>query len=136
MVARVTLAEVDVVRTSLGELVEFYEQSVPPAQHAEEGYEGGSSRRRDPSSSWASRSRSCSTRALVRARRPSRAFAGPLCTGLTRDSRLSAVTPRPHPRPLKCRLRTRAARIHAARKPRCEIRAPHRCGSKPRVGRL
>jgi hypothetical protein len=41
MVARVTLAEVDVVRTSLGELVEFYKQSVLPAQHAQDGYEGG-----------------------------------------------------------------------------------------------
>lgn len=41
MVARVTLAEVDVVRKSLHELVEFYKQSVLPAQHAQEGYEGG-----------------------------------------------------------------------------------------------
>lgn len=41
MVARVTLAEVDVVRKSLDELVEFYRQSVLPAQHAQDGYEGG-----------------------------------------------------------------------------------------------
>ena len=41
MVARITLAEVDVVRKSLDELVEFYEQSVLPAQHAQDGYEGG-----------------------------------------------------------------------------------------------
>jgi hypothetical protein len=41
MVARVTLAEVDVVRQSLGELVEFYKESVLPAQHARDGYEGG-----------------------------------------------------------------------------------------------
>ena len=41
MVARVTLAEVDVVRTSLDDLVEFYEQSVIPAQHAQDGFEGG-----------------------------------------------------------------------------------------------
>lgn len=36
MVARVTLAEVDVVRQSLGRLVEVYKQSVMPAQHAQE----------------------------------------------------------------------------------------------------
>ena len=41
MVARVTLAEVDVVRQNLGSLVEFYRQSVMPAQQAQEGYEGG-----------------------------------------------------------------------------------------------
>ena len=41
MVARVTLAEVDVVRRSLGELVEFYKESVVPAQRAQDGYEGG-----------------------------------------------------------------------------------------------
>lgn len=41
MVARVTLAEVDVVRTSLDELIEVYKQSVMPAQHAQDGYEGG-----------------------------------------------------------------------------------------------
>jgi hypothetical protein len=41
MVARVTLAEVDVVRRSLGDLIEFYEQSVLPAQRARDGYQGG-----------------------------------------------------------------------------------------------
>jgi hypothetical protein len=41
MVARVTLAEVDVVRQSLGSLVELYRRSVMPAQHAQDGYEGG-----------------------------------------------------------------------------------------------
>ena len=41
MVARVTLAKVDVVRQSLGRLVEFYRESVMPAQHAQDGYEGG-----------------------------------------------------------------------------------------------
>ena len=41
MVARVTLAEVDVVRQNLDRLVEFYRQSVMPAQHAQDGYEGG-----------------------------------------------------------------------------------------------
>jgi heme-degrading monooxygenase HmoA len=41
MVARVTLAEVDVVRRSLADLVEFYEQSVMPAQRTQDGYEGG-----------------------------------------------------------------------------------------------
>ena len=41
MVARVTLAEVDVVRRSLDDLVEFYTQSVMPAQRARDGYEGG-----------------------------------------------------------------------------------------------
>lgn len=41
MVARVTLAEVDVVRQSLGGMVEFYKQAVMPAQHAQDGFEGG-----------------------------------------------------------------------------------------------
>ena len=41
MVARVTLAEVDVVRRGLAELVKFYEQSVMPVQQAQEGFEGG-----------------------------------------------------------------------------------------------
>jgi heme-degrading monooxygenase HmoA len=41
MVARVTLAEVDVVRQGLDGLVEFYRQSVMPAQHEQDGYEGG-----------------------------------------------------------------------------------------------
>jgi hypothetical protein len=41
MVSRVTLAEVDVVRRSLADLVEFYKQSVLPAQRTQDGYEGG-----------------------------------------------------------------------------------------------
>jgi heme-degrading monooxygenase HmoA len=41
MVARVTLAEVDVVRKNLEDLIEFYRQAVMPAQHAQDGYEGG-----------------------------------------------------------------------------------------------
>ena len=41
MVARVTLAEVDVVRKNLEDLIEFYKQAVMPAQHAQDGYEGG-----------------------------------------------------------------------------------------------
>ena len=41
MVARVTLAEVDVVRKNLDDLIEFYKQAVMPAQHAQDGYEGG-----------------------------------------------------------------------------------------------
>ena len=41
MIARVTLAEVDVVRQNLERLVEFYRQSVMPAQHAQDGFEGG-----------------------------------------------------------------------------------------------
>ena len=41
MVARVTLAEVDVVRQSLGGMVEFYKEAVMPAQHAQDGFEGG-----------------------------------------------------------------------------------------------
>ncbi len=41
MVARVTLAEVDVVRKNLDDLIEFYRQAVMPAQHAQDGYEGG-----------------------------------------------------------------------------------------------
>jgi heme-degrading monooxygenase HmoA len=41
MVARVTLAEVDVVRQNLDRLVEFYRQSVMPEQRAQDGYEGG-----------------------------------------------------------------------------------------------
>ena len=41
MVARVTLAEVDVVRRSLADLVEFYKQSVMPTQRAQDGFEGG-----------------------------------------------------------------------------------------------
>jgi heme-degrading monooxygenase HmoA len=41
MVARVTLAEVDLVRRSLADLVEFYKQSVIPTQRTQDGYEGG-----------------------------------------------------------------------------------------------
>ena len=41
MVARVTLAEVDVVRQNLDRLVDFYKQSVLPSQHSQDGYEGG-----------------------------------------------------------------------------------------------
>lgn len=41
MVARVTLAEVDVVRQNLDRLVDFYRQSVLPSQHSQDGYEGG-----------------------------------------------------------------------------------------------
>lgn len=41
MVARVTLAEIDVMRTSIENAVEFYERSVLPAQHEQDGYEGG-----------------------------------------------------------------------------------------------
>jgi len=41
MVARVTLAEIDTMRTRLDEAVEVYRQSVLPAQRAQDGYEGG-----------------------------------------------------------------------------------------------
>ena len=41
MVARVTLAEVDVVRQNLDRLVDFYRESVLPSQHSQDGYEGG-----------------------------------------------------------------------------------------------
>ena len=41
MVARVTLAEVDVVRQNLDRLVDFYRQSVLPSQHSQDGFEGG-----------------------------------------------------------------------------------------------
>jgi heme-degrading monooxygenase HmoA len=40
MVARVTLAEVDTVRTSLSQAVRLFEESVLPELHANEGYEG------------------------------------------------------------------------------------------------
>ena len=40
MVARVTLAEVDVVRASLASLVKLFEESVVPAQREQEGYRG------------------------------------------------------------------------------------------------
>lgn len=41
MVARVTLAEVDVMRISVREAVDIYSHSVLPAQHGRDGYEGG-----------------------------------------------------------------------------------------------
>lgn len=41
MIARVTLAEVDVVRTSIDDLVRVYRESVMPSQHAQDGFEGG-----------------------------------------------------------------------------------------------
>lgn len=41
MVARVTLAEIDVVRMSIGAAVARYRESVLPAQQAQAGYEGG-----------------------------------------------------------------------------------------------
>ncbi len=40
MVARVTLAEVDVVRMSLDAALELYRSSVIPALHGQPGYEG------------------------------------------------------------------------------------------------
>jgi heme-degrading monooxygenase HmoA len=41
MVARVTLAEIDVMRMGLEDAVEIYSRSVIPAQHEQDGYEGG-----------------------------------------------------------------------------------------------
>lgn len=41
MVARVTLAEIDVMRMRIEDAVEIYERSVMPAQHEQAGYEGG-----------------------------------------------------------------------------------------------
>jgi heme-degrading monooxygenase HmoA len=41
MVARVTLAEVDLVRTSLESVIELYRESVLPTLHEHDGYEGG-----------------------------------------------------------------------------------------------
>jgi heme-degrading monooxygenase HmoA len=41
MVARVTLAEIDVVRMGIASAVRLYEESVLPAQHEQPGYEGG-----------------------------------------------------------------------------------------------
>lgn len=41
MVARVTLAEIDVMRMSIETAVEMYERSVLPAQHEQEGYDSG-----------------------------------------------------------------------------------------------
>jgi heme-degrading monooxygenase HmoA len=40
MVARVTLAEVDTVRSSLDEAIERFRSSVAPALHGEDGYAG------------------------------------------------------------------------------------------------
>ncbi len=40
MVARATMAEIDPVRTSVGEAVELFRQSVVPALHEQLGYEG------------------------------------------------------------------------------------------------
>jgi hypothetical protein len=40
MVARVTLAEIDAVRTSVPRAVRFFEESVLPELHEAEGYEG------------------------------------------------------------------------------------------------
>jgi heme-degrading monooxygenase HmoA len=40
MIARVTLAEVDAVRTSIPKAVERFEESVLPELHEAEGYEG------------------------------------------------------------------------------------------------
>jgi quinol monooxygenase YgiN len=40
MVARITLAEIDSVRTSVGKAVEQFEESVMPELRAEPGYEG------------------------------------------------------------------------------------------------
>jgi len=40
MIARVTLADVDAVRTSMAEALELFRASVSPALHSQEGYEG------------------------------------------------------------------------------------------------
>src|SRR5919204_4195963 len=40
MIARVTLAEIDVVRTSLDDAVELFRESVVPALREQDGYEG------------------------------------------------------------------------------------------------
>ena len=40
MVARVTLAEVDVVRTRIDDAVSLYKDSVIPELHTQDGYEG------------------------------------------------------------------------------------------------
>jgi heme-degrading monooxygenase HmoA len=40
MVARVTLAEIDAVRTNVGAAIEQFNESVVPALHDQEGYEG------------------------------------------------------------------------------------------------
>jgi len=41
MIARVTLAEVDTIRMSLGRAVELFEESVVPELREQPGYEGG-----------------------------------------------------------------------------------------------
>jgi heme-degrading monooxygenase HmoA len=40
MVARATLAEIDVVRTNVHDAVEVFEESVLPALHGQDGFEG------------------------------------------------------------------------------------------------
>jgi heme-degrading monooxygenase HmoA len=40
MVARVTLAEVDAVRMSVDDAIELFKESVIPALHEQDGYEG------------------------------------------------------------------------------------------------
>jgi heme-degrading monooxygenase HmoA len=40
MVARATLAEIDAVRTNVHDAVEVFKESVIPALHEQEGYEG------------------------------------------------------------------------------------------------
>ena len=40
MIARVTLAEIDTVRSTVKEAVERYNEAVLPALHAQNGYEG------------------------------------------------------------------------------------------------
>jgi len=40
MVARVTQAEIDAVRMSVGDAIALYDRSVLPALHAQEGYQG------------------------------------------------------------------------------------------------
>jgi heme-degrading monooxygenase HmoA len=40
MVARATLAEIDTMRTSIDSAVELFRESVLPALHEQEGYEG------------------------------------------------------------------------------------------------
>jgi hypothetical protein len=40
MIARVTTADIDTVRTSLGDAVEVFRESVLPALHEQPGYEG------------------------------------------------------------------------------------------------
>jgi heme-degrading monooxygenase HmoA len=40
MIARVTLAEIDAVRMSVGDAIALFEQSVVPALHEQDGYQG------------------------------------------------------------------------------------------------